>query len=75
MFTSEPQILALTSTALPVLGFLGMWFGLVAAQASCVCMMVYTFVRTDQKRQAKRAKELTLAAAGDEGDLEDSLLH
>ncbi|KAF8394825.1 hypothetical protein HHK36_018761 [Tetracentron sinense] len=127
LFTSEPMILALTSIALPLLGFcelgncpqtaacgvltgsarpnvgarinftsfyliglpvailmgfnfemgfLGLWFGLLAAQASCMCMMVYTLVRTDWKHQAKRAKELTQAAAeGNKDDLEASLLH
>lgn len=125
MFTCEQEILALTSTALPILGFcelgnapqtaacgvltgsarpkvganinfgsfylvglpvavfmgfkfkigfLGLWFGLVAAQASCVCMMLYTLVRTDWKQQATRAKELTQAAEGDCADLEASLL-
>ncbi|KAE8673907.1 Detected protein of confused Function [Hibiscus syriacus] len=54
-------------------GFKGLWFGLLAAQFSCVCMMMYTFVRTDWKHQAKRADELTTASAGTD-DLETSLL-
>ncbi|KAE8662576.1 serine/threonine-protein kinase HT1-like isoform X1 [Hibiscus syriacus] len=54
-------------------GFKGLWFGLLAAQISCVCMMVYTLVQTDWKHQAKRADELTTAAAGKD-DLETSLL-
>ncbi|KAK9920267.1 hypothetical protein M0R45_028825 [Rubus argutus] len=112
MFTNEPQILELISTALPILGlcelgntpqtaacgvltgtarpklgarinlysfyliglpvaiiatftykvgFLGLWLGLLSAQASCVCMMVYTLVHTDWKQQTRRAEELTLA--------------
>ncbi|KAK8519406.1 hypothetical protein V6N13_133328 [Hibiscus sabdariffa] len=124
LFTDEPQILDLISTALPILGlcevgnapqtvacgvltgtarpkdgvrinlcsfyivglpvailttftfklgFKGLWFGLLAAQVSCVCMMVYTLVQTDWKYQAKRADDLTTAAAG-EDDLETSLL-
>ncbi|PPS08194.1 hypothetical protein GOBAR_AA12446 [Gossypium barbadense] len=55
------------------IGFEGLWFGLLAAQISCVCMMVYTLVRTDWKHQAKRANELTIAAAGKD-DLETTLL-
>lgn len=54
-------------------GFKGLWFGLLAAQISCVCMMLYTLVRTDWKHQAKRANELTLAAEGKVG-LETGLL-
>ncbi|XP_022735128.1 protein DETOXIFICATION 53-like [Durio zibethinus] len=59
-------------------GFEGLWFGLLAAQISCLCMMVYTLIRTDWKHQAKRADELTLAAGGKDvggkDDLETSLL-
>ncbi|KAE8718268.1 serine/threonine-protein kinase HT1-like isoform X1 [Hibiscus syriacus] len=55
------------------LGFKGLWFGLLAAQISCVCMMIYTLVQTDWKHQAKRADKLTTAAA-DKDDLETSLL-
>ncbi|XVF37422.1 hypothetical protein REPUB_Repub20aG0006500 [Reevesia pubescens] len=54
-------------------GFEGLWFGLLAAQMSCVCMMVYTLIRTDWKHQAKRADELTRAAGGKD-ELETSLL-
>ncbi|BFG36572.1 hypothetical protein CerSpe_228460 [Prunus speciosa] len=112
IFTDEPQILDLISTALPILGlcefgnvpqtaacgvlsatarpklgarinlyafyliglpvailgtftfkigFLGLWFGLLSAQASCVCMMVYTLIHTDWKHQTRRAEQLTLA--------------
>ncbi|KAJ4720220.1 Protein DETOXIFICATION [Melia azedarach] len=41
------------------MGFLGLWYGLAAAQASCVVMMIFTLVHTDWKHQAQRAKELT----------------
>ncbi|KAK9167952.1 hypothetical protein Syun_000092 [Stephania yunnanensis] len=56
------------------IGFVGLWLGLVAAQASCVCMIVYTLARTDWKQQAKRAKELTCDAEGGGEDLEAALL-
>ncbi|XVE80756.1 hypothetical protein DITRI_Ditri15bG0005900 [Diplodiscus trichospermus] len=55
-------------------GFEGLWFGLLAAQISCVCMMLYTLMRTDWKHQAKRADELTSMAAGGKDDIETSLL-
>ncbi|GLT55321.1 hypothetical protein SLA2020_284550 [Shorea laevis] len=41
------------------IGFLGIWFGLLAAQLSCLSMMGYTLLRTDWKHQSKRAEELT----------------
>lgn len=41
------------------IGFLGLWYGLAAAQASCVVMMIITLFCTDWKLQAQRAKELT----------------
>ncbi|MCD7472808.1 hypothetical protein HAX54_014176 [Datura stramonium] len=114
LYTNEPQILALISAALPILGlaevgnspqtaacgvltgsarptmgvrinlaafylvglpcacvfafklnhgFRGLWFGLVAAQFACVCMMVYTLMQTDWKLQARRAEELTKASS------------
>ncbi|KAL0347559.1 UNVERIFIED_CONTAM: protein DETOXIFICATION 53 [Sesamum calycinum] len=42
-------------------GFQGLWMGLVAAQAACMSMMLYTLARTDWKHEAKRAEELTTA--------------
>ncbi|XP_019052798.1 PREDICTED: protein DETOXIFICATION 53 [Nelumbo nucifera] len=126
MYTSELQILALTSSALPILGFcelgncpqtaasgvltgsamfkvganinfgsfyliglpvaffmgfwlkigfLGLWFGLVAAQASCVSMMMYTLLHTDWKYQAKRARDITQTAEASQNDLEANLLN
>ncbi|KAL2337605.1 hypothetical protein Fmac_012051 [Flemingia macrophylla] len=36
----------------------GLWSGMVAAQASCLCMMVYTLIQTDWGQQCKRAVEL-----------------
>ncbi|KAA3453508.1 multidrug and toxin extrusion protein 2-like isoform X1 [Gossypium australe] len=56
------------------MGFLGLWFGLAAAQATCMCMMVCTLVFTDWKHQAKRAKELTQATRDHNNDLETNLL-
>ncbi|GFY84472.1 MATE efflux family protein [Actinidia rufa] len=57
------------------LGFIGLWFGLAAAQASCMCMMVYTLVHTNWKHQANRAKELTQETEGQKNDLETNLLY
>ncbi|KAL8526485.1 hypothetical protein ACS0TY_015620 [Phlomoides rotata] len=42
-------------------GFQGLWMGLVAAQAACVCMMLFSLARTDWKHETKRAEELTMA--------------
>ncbi|KAJ8772262.1 hypothetical protein K2173_027439 [Erythroxylum novogranatense] len=41
------------------LGFAGLWFGLLAAQASCAMLMLYVLCRTDWLAQVERAKELT----------------
>ncbi|KAJ8432334.1 hypothetical protein Cgig2_032341 [Carnegiea gigantea] len=54
-------------------GFIGLWFGLAAAQGACTCMMIYTLIRTDWKHQAKRSEELTRVAEETE-DLETGLL-
>ncbi|KAB2083758.1 hypothetical protein ES319_A05G290200v1 [Gossypium barbadense] len=56
------------------MGFLGLWFGLAAAQATCMCMMICTLVFTDWKHQAKRAKELTQAISDYKNDLEANIL-
>ncbi|CAK9173080.1 unnamed protein product [Ilex paraguariensis] len=39
--------------------FKGLWFGLLAAQGSCVVTMLFVLVRTNWVVQAQRAKELT----------------
>ncbi|GER36717.1 MATE efflux family protein [Striga asiatica] len=39
--------------------FEGLWFGLLAAQASCMVTMVVVLVRTDWELEARRAEELT----------------
>lgn len=46
-------------------GFLGLWFGLMTAQISCLCMLVRTLLRTDWIQQSVRAVELA-AAVGEE---------
>lgn len=38
--------------------FVGLWLGLLAAQASCVTLMLYVLLRMDWNLQAQRAKEL-----------------
>ncbi|XP_022746517.1 protein DETOXIFICATION 53-like [Durio zibethinus] len=53
---------------------LGLWFGLAAAQATCMCMMICTLVFTDWNYQAKRAKELTQGTEDHKKDLEANLL-
>lgn len=57
------------------MGFVGLWFGLAAAQLSCTCMMVCTLFYTDWRQQASRAKELTKEKEGTENDLEAPLLN
>ncbi|KAK7294849.1 hypothetical protein RJT34_17746 [Clitoria ternatea] len=37
---------------------MGLWFGMLAAQTSCFCMMVYTLVQTDWGHQSQRAEHL-----------------
>lgn len=39
--------------------FVGLWLGLLAAQASCVTLMFYVLPRTDWIQLAQRAKQLT----------------
>ena len=36
----------------------GLWFGMLAAQISCFCMMVYTLIQTDWGHQSRRAEQL-----------------
>ncbi|XP_024980786.1 protein DETOXIFICATION 53-like [Cynara cardunculus var. scolymus] len=48
------------------IGYRGLWLGLVASQAACASLMVYTLVKTDWKDQAKRAEEMTLAMNKDD---------
>ncbi|XP_073020707.1 protein DETOXIFICATION 49-like [Primulina eburnea] len=41
------------------LDFEGLWFGLLAAQASCMVTMMIVLLRTDWEMEARRAQELT----------------
>eukprot|EP01018_Ginkgo_biloba_P006097 Gb_01707 [translate_table: standard] len=41
------------------LGFVGLWLGLLAAQATCAILMLLVLLRTDWSLQAFRAKQLT----------------
>ncbi|XP_068644580.1 protein DETOXIFICATION 53 [Aristolochia californica] len=56
-------------------GFVGLWIGLVAAQFSCVSMVLYIVVRTDWCLQAERAQKLTeTGVEGENTDVEANLL-
>ncbi|XP_008795373.1 protein DETOXIFICATION 49-like [Phoenix dactylifera] len=46
------------------LDFKGLWLGLLAAQATCVVLMLAVIHRTDWDLQAERARRLTGAACG-----------
>ncbi|KAG2730611.1 hypothetical protein I3843_01G296600 [Carya illinoinensis] len=56
------------------MGFVGLWFGLAAAQISCMCMMICALVSTDWKNQVNRARELTQTTEGNGTDLEANLI-
>jgi len=65
----------------PGVGFRGLWYGLLSAQASCVALVLAAVVwRTDWRVEAMRAKKLaglelapaaTTAAAADDDDAEE----
>lgn len=125
MFTSDPQIIALTSMVLPIIGlcelgncpqttvcgvlrgtarpklganinlgcfylvgmpvavwlsffagfdFKGLWFGLMAAQGSCMVTMLFVLVRTNWENQAERAKELTSSDSSEEEQEEEKVI-
>eukprot|EP01018_Ginkgo_biloba_P023839 Gb_35744 [translate_table: standard] len=42
------------------LGFVGLWLGLLAAQASCATLMLYVLLQTDWTQQAERAQQLII---------------
>ncbi|KAF8377436.1 hypothetical protein HHK36_030813 [Tetracentron sinense] len=42
------------------MGFVGLWIGLLAAQASCAMLMLYVLGTTDWVVQVERARELTI---------------
>ncbi|KAK1304325.1 MATE efflux family protein 9 [Acorus calamus] len=48
--------------------FKGLWFGMLAAQASCVAMMLVVLGRTDWELEARRAQQLTGVVA----DIDDN---
>ncbi|KAJ0096290.1 hypothetical protein Patl1_28713 [Pistacia atlantica] len=50
------------------MGLIGLWLGLLAAQAVCAVMMVGALVRTDWMLQAQKARELTGATMEDEAE-------
>ncbi|KAF3448486.1 hypothetical protein FNV43_RR09199 [Rhamnella rubrinervis] len=53
--------------------FRGLWFGLLAAQGSCVVTMLFVLARTNWEVQAERAMVLTgTVAIGDERQEEDT---
>ncbi|KZV56969.1 MATE efflux family protein isoform 1 [Dorcoceras hygrometricum] len=56
------------------MGFVGLWFGLAAAEVSCTCMMVCTLFYTNWEQQASKAKVLTQEKEDNKNDLEASLL-
>ncbi|KAL5074035.1 hypothetical protein RYX36_013019 [Vicia faba] len=41
------------------MGFVGLWFGLLAAQGTCAVLMLVVLCRTDWNNQVERAKNLT----------------
>ncbi|KAL1344792.1 hypothetical protein HN51_018617 [Arachis hypogaea] len=45
------------------MGFVGLWFGLLAAQATCAGLMLFVLCKTDWNAEAQKAKELTNAAS------------
>ncbi|GAU30838.1 hypothetical protein TSUD_267580 [Trifolium subterraneum] len=53
------------------LGLVGLWYGMLAAQVSCVCMMVYTLIQTDWGQQTRRALELSQKSAEQESVIDE----
>ncbi|KAF6154415.1 hypothetical protein GIB67_028307 [Kingdonia uniflora] len=51
--------------------FEGLWLGLLAAQMSCVALMLFVLGRTDWSHEAQRAKELTGASLVDDDSEEE----
>ncbi|CAI9116071.1 OLC1v1017124C1 [Oldenlandia corymbosa var. corymbosa] len=50
------------------LGFPGLWFGLLAAQASCAALMLYVLCTTNWVEQVERAKQLTNSSSSSKND-------
>ncbi|KAI9074903.1 hypothetical protein K1719_043132 [Acacia pycnantha] len=56
-------------------GFVGLWYGMVAAQMSCFCMMIFAFLPTDWSHPSLKA-HIELAVPEDEnGDGDDDPTH
>ncbi|XP_027351347.1 protein DETOXIFICATION 53 [Abrus precatorius] len=55
----------------------GLWLGMLAAQISCFCMMLYTVIQTDWGHQSKRAEQLAQRTIEEENvnDEESGLLN
>ncbi|XP_052191022.1 protein DETOXIFICATION 48 [Diospyros lotus] len=45
------------------MGFPGLWLGLLAAQASCACLMLSVLCKTDWMVEVERARELTQSSS------------
>lgn len=54
--------------------FVGLWMGLLAAQATCVVTMLTVILRTDWVLQAQRAQKLTGAAVNDDDDPNNTII-
>jgi MATE family multidrug resistance protein len=52
-------------------GLVGLWYGMLAAQVSCVCMMLYTLIQTDWGQQTRRALELSQKSAEQESVIDE----
>ncbi|PNX96904.1 multidrug and toxin extrusion protein 1-like, partial [Trifolium pratense] len=46
------------------MGFVGLWFGLLAAQGSCAVLMLFVLCTTDWNDQVERSKNLTKTTIG-----------
>ncbi|KAJ7541814.1 hypothetical protein O6H91_10G078000 [Diphasiastrum complanatum] len=58
------------------LKFMGLWFGLMAAQGTCLVLMLFALIRTDWILEAARAKILTETANGQSKDSSiDPVIH
>lgn len=49
--------------------FKGLWLGLLAAQASCVVLMLFVLARTNWVLEAERAKQLTGDVEGEDAEV------
>ncbi|KAI5439900.1 Protein DETOXIFICATION 49, partial [Lathyrus oleraceus] len=51
--------------------FKGLWFGLLAAQGSCMVTMLFVLFRTNWENQVERAKDLTSSDPSEEDEQEE----